>query len=489
MPDIAATGIGAPDAPIYVYTRSNQARFLRELIAFVRIPSVSAQPQHAGDVRKCAVWLAEHLRRIGMQGVAVEPTPRHPIVYAEWRRAPGRPTVLIYGHYDVQPADPLAEWRTPPFEPVVRGENLYGRGASDDKGQLFAHVKALEAYLHANRALPVNVVCLFEGEEEIGSPNLASFLARNRRFFAADVAVLSDTRFLAPGQPAITYALRGSLALELELRGQRQDVHSGSFGGALHNPAQALCEIVAQLHDTNGRIAIPGFYDRIRRLSMEERASLTSSGPSDKQILRDAQAEHRWGEHGYTLYERTTIRPALTVNGITSGYQGPGGKAIIPARATAKISFRLVPDQEPSEIEQLFRTHIARNTPPTMRAMIRAHLRAKPAVINVRHPAIHAATVAYRQGFGVAALFLRSGGSIPVVNTFQEILGIPTVLMGFALPDDRMHAPNEKFHLPQFYQGITTCIWFLHEVGTDGRISAKRNGDASCRSVRYADDY
>jgi acetylornithine deacetylase/succinyl-diaminopimelate desuccinylase-like protein len=462
------------------FIQANRARFLRELIQFVRIPSVSSQPRHAGDVRTCAEWLAEHLQRIGMERVMVEPTPRHPLVTAEWRRAPGRPTVLIYGHYDVQPADPLGEWQTPPFAPVVRRGNLYGRGASDDKGQLFAHVKALEAYLRRGGP-PVNVVCLFEGEEEIGSPNLAAFLARNRRFFAADAAVVSDTRFLAPGRPAITYALRGGLALELGLAGQRQDVHSGSFGGALHNPAQALCEMIAQLHDANGHIAVPGFYDRVRLLSAEERAALARRGPSDRQILRDAQAEHSWGERGYTLYERTAIRPALTINGITSGYQGPGGKAIIPAHATAKISFRLVPDQEPREVEQLFREHIARITPPTMRSVIRTHLRAKPVLINLHHPAIRAAAAAYRQGFGVAPVFLRSGGSIPVVNTFQEILGIPTVLMGFALPDDRMHAPNEKFHLPQFYQGIATCIAFLHEVGTDHRIRVQEKSERNLR--------
>jgi acetylornithine deacetylase/succinyl-diaminopimelate desuccinylase-like protein len=471
------------------YAHANRARFLRELIAFVRFPSVSAQPQHAGAVRTCAEWLAEHLRQIGMEQVAVAPTARHPVVCAEWRRAPGRPTVLIYGHYDVQPADPLAEWRTPPFEPVVRGENLYGRGASDDKGQLFAHVKALEAYLQADHALPVNVVCLFEGEEEIGSPNLAAFLARNRRFFAADVAVVSDTRFLAPGRPAIIYALRGGLALELELRGQRQDVHSGSFGGALHNPAQALCELIARLHDADGQIAIPGFYDPVRQVSAEARATLARRGPPDRQILQDAQAERGWGERGYTLYERTTIRPALTVNGMTSGYQGTGGKAIIPARATAKISFRLVPDQEPGAIEQLFRQHIARITPPTIRSAIRTNLRTNPVLINLRHPAIHAGAAAYRRGFGVAPVFLRSGGSIPVVNTFQEILGIPTVLMGFALPDDRMHAPNEKFHLAQFYQGIATCIAFLHEISINPRLQRHGKPEGTPQIKRYANDY
>lgn len=458
-----AGGRDLAGAPALRYVQSNRPRFLRELIDFVRIPSVSAQPARAADVQRCASWLAEHLRRIGLERVAVAPTPRHPIVCAEWRRAPGRPTVLIYGHYDVQPADPLGEWQTPPFEPTVRGESLYGRGASDDKGQLFAHIKALEAYLHAGGP-PVNVVCLFEGEEEIGSPNLPAFLARNKRFFAADVAVISDTRFLAPGRPAITCALRGSLGLELELRGLEKDVHSGSFGGAVPNAIQALCEIIAGLHDADGRVAIPGFYDRVRRLSAAERDALARSGPTDDRILRDARAPAGWGERGYTLYERTTIRPALTVNGITGGYQGPRGKGVIPARASAKISFRLAPDQDPREIEQLFRRRIAQVTPPTMRSAVRTYQATRPALIDPRIPAMHAAARAYRQGFGRAPAFLRSGGTIPVVNSFRELLGLPTVLMGFALPTDRMHAPNERFHLAQFYRGIATCIFFLDEI-------------------------
>ncbi len=451
-------------APL-AYAQAKRPRFVAELAEFIRFPTVSAQPKHAGDLKECAVWLADHLRHVGLEHIKVIPTPRHPIVYADWLHAPDRPMVLVYGHYDVQPPDPLPEWRSPPFEPTVCGDDLYGRGASDDKGQMFVHIKALESYLRTSGELPVNVKCLFEGEEEIGSPNLPSFLARHKDALAADVAVLSDMWILAPDRPAITESLRGGLSVELEIRGPEQDLHSGNFGGAIHNPLQALSEIIAKLHDANGRITIPGFYDRVRRWGVAERTYMASVGPSDAEILQNARAERGWGEQGYSLYELTTIRPALTVNGIQGGYQGAGVKAVIPARAVAKFNFRLVPDQDPHEIDGLFRQYIARITPPTVRTTVRAYLFAKPAMVDRNHPAIHAAAVAYHKGFGATPAFLRLGGTVPVVSLFQELLGAPTVLMGFALPDDRMHAPNEKFHLPNFYNGIATSIWFLAEIG------------------------
>jgi acetylornithine deacetylase/succinyl-diaminopimelate desuccinylase-like protein len=446
------------------YALQNRSRFVAELKDFIRFPTVSAQPKHAGDIKKCAQWLAEHLRWIGMRNVRVVPTAGHPIVYADWLQEPALPTVLIYGHYDVQPPDPLEEWHSPPFDAEVRGEQLYGRGASDDKGQLFTHIKALEAYLKTERTLPVNVRCIFEGEEEIGSTNLTAFLTRNKKALKADVAVMSDTRMLAPQWPALTYAMRGALSVEVEIRGAEQDLHSGNYGGAIHNPLQALCEIVASLHDREGRIMISGFYERVRKWSNDERMLMARSGPSDENILRDARAKARWGEPGYSLYERTTIRPALTVNGVTGGYQGPGSKAVIPARAVAKLNFRLVPDQDPFEIDELFRKHVARVTPNTVTSEVRTTLTAQPALIDRSHPALRAAASAYRAGFGRAPAFLRSGGTIPIVNTLQEIFGIPTVLMGFALPDDRMHAPNEKFDLANFRHGISTSIHFLNEI-------------------------
>jgi acetylornithine deacetylase/succinyl-diaminopimelate desuccinylase-like protein len=452
------------------HARAHRARFLEELKRFVRFPSVSAQTRHAGDVRRCGEWLAEHLKGIGMDGVRLIATPRHPLVYAEWMGAPGRPTVLVYGHYDVQPPDPLAEWQTPPFEPTIRGTHLYGRGACDDKGQLFAHVKALESCLAATGRLPVNVKCLFEGEEEIGSPSLKPFLARNAGKLAADAAVMSDTRMLGPDRPALTYSLRGGLGMELEVTGPRQDLHSGTFGGAVHNPLQALCEILARLHDRDGRIAIPGFYDRVRMPDARERAAMATAGPADAKILADAGAERSWGERGFSLYERTTVRPALSICGLTGGYQGEGSKAVIPARASAKLNFRLVPDQDPAGIEALVRRHLGRLTPATVRSRITTHLRSRPAEIDRRHVVVRAAAQAYRRGFGAPPVFLRSGGSIPVVDLFQEVLGIPTALMGFALPDDRIHAPNERFHLPNFERGIATCLAFLEEMAAQAAV-------------------
>jgi acetylornithine deacetylase/succinyl-diaminopimelate desuccinylase-like protein len=471
------------------YVRAHRKKSLAELNDFIQFPSISAQPKHEGDIRRCANWLARHLRRIGLDDVRIIPTPRHPIVFASWQGAPRRPTVIIYGHYDVQPVDPLNQWRSPPFEPTIRADDLFGRGACDDKGQMFTHVKALEAYLQTKGALPVNVKCLFEGEEEIGSPNLLPFVVRNKACLAADAAVMSDTRMLGPKRPAINYAERGALYLEIEVHGPQHDLHSGNFGGAIHNPLQALCEMIAKLHDANGRIAVPGVYDNVRSWSTKERAYMARAGPSDDRILEDAQTELGWGERSYSLYERLTLRPALTFNGISGGYQGPGGKGVIPARATAKLSFRLVPDQNPQEIDQLFRKHIARITPPTVRAIVRTISHAEPVLIDMQHPAIRAARLAYRKGFGAAPVLMRSGGTIPILSVFQKTLGIPTVLMGFALPDDRMHAPNERFHIPTFFRGIETSIWFMDALasahGLDlcpsrrpGRDVAEKNAEA-----------
>ena len=462
---VSATALDAIDSAL-AYNQSKRARFLSELKEFIRFPTVSAQPRHAEDLTKCVTWLADHLKRVGLEHAEVIPTHRHAIVYADWRRAPpGTPTVLIYGHYDVQPAEPLAEWRSPPFDPVVRGDDVYGRGASDNKGQMFVHVKAIESFLKTAGALPVNLICLFEGEEEIGSPNLASFLAANRSGLLADCAVVSDTQIPSPSRPAITYALRGGLSAELEARGPQRELHSGVFGGAVHNPLQALCEIIARLHDGRGRITIPGFYDRVRHWDAEERAYMRQVGPSDARMLRDARATKPWGESGYSLYERTTIRPSLTVSGVVGGYQGPGVKAAIPTCAVAKLNFRLVPDQDPREIDQLFRDYVAGITPPGVRTGIRTLMRANPALVDRTHPAIVAAARAYHQAFGAPTIFLRNGGTIPVVNLIHEILGIPVVLMGFGLPDDRIHGPNEKFHLPNFHKGIATSIRFLAEMG------------------------
>jgi acetylornithine deacetylase/succinyl-diaminopimelate desuccinylase-like protein len=451
-------------ADAVAHARGRRAATLRALEELVRFPSVSAEPRHASDLRRCAAWLAARLRRIGLDAVRVVPTARHPLVYGEWCRLPDRPTVLVYGHYDVQPVDPLSAWHSPPFEPTRRGDDLYGRGASDDKGQVSAHLAAIEAWLGGAGRLPVNVRCLLDGEEEIGSPSLASFLARHRRDLPVDAAVLSDTRMLGPGRPAITYALRGLLNLELEIRGPSRDLHAGTYGGAVHNPLQALCELVDRLHDANGRVAVPGFYDGVRHPTGRLRRAMAASGPSDAAIRREAGVRRAWGEPGFSLYERTTLRPALTVNGIAGGYAGPGSKSVIPARATAKLGVRLVPDQDPEVVEQRLREHIARCVPRTVKATVHVSTCARPTLVDPRHPVMDAAVAACCRGFETAPVFLRSGGTIPVVRLVQDLLGAPTVLLGLALPDDRMHAPNERFYLPNLWRGTETCIWFLHEL-------------------------
>ena len=401
-----------------------------------------------------------------MREVRLLPGERHPAVWAASPRIPGRPTVLAYAHYDVQPPDPLDAWETPPFQATLRYGHLHGRGTSDDKGPLMAHLKAIEAYLATSRRLPVNLVMLLEGEEEIGSPGLARLLADPGVTAGADVAVMSDTRMLGRRLPAISYSERGSVSLELEVRGPSEELHSGAFGGAVHNPIQALCKIVATLHDRRGRVAIPGFYDRVRRLPPAERSLMRRTGPPDAAILREAHVPAPWGEPGFSLYERTTIRPALTLNGITGGYQGTGPKSVIPPKASVKMNIRLAADQDPGEVESQVRAHVRSVTPATVHTTVRRlGSSAAPAVLQRRHPAMAAASAAYTRGFGAPPRFVRSGGTIPIVAMLEEHLGIPTVLMGFALPGDRMHAPNERFFLPNFLRGIETAIWFLAEVG------------------------
>jgi acetylornithine deacetylase/succinyl-diaminopimelate desuccinylase-like protein len=448
------------------YARTARPRFVRELAEFVRFPSVSGEPRHAPDVRRCARWLANHLRGIGLHDTQIVRTRGNPIVVASWRRAPAATTLLIYGHYDVQPAEKVNDWQQPPFEPAVRAGALYGRGASDDKGQMFVHLKALECYLRTSGALPVNVVCVFEGEEEIGSPNLRDFLRAHRAASTATAAVISDTPMLAPDRPTITESLRGALSVEIEVRGPRADLHSGNFGGAILNPLQVLCDIVASLHDARGAISIPGFYDRVLPLSRDERSYMARRGPTDAKILRDAGATRGWGEPGFSLYERMTARPALSVNGIVGGYQGPGAKAVIPACALAKISMRLVEEQSPDEIERLLRKHVASRTPPGAHIRIRTLFSAHPFSSRRQSALVRAAAAAYRAGFGAWPTFMRIGGTIPAAHLFARVLRVPTVLMGFALPDDGMHGPNERFRLANFFRGIESSIRLLARLAS-----------------------
>jgi len=443
------------------FAADNRARFLAELEHFLRYPSISSQPDRRNDAKRCATWLAKHLKAVGMPRVRVVQTRGNPIVFASRHRGRCYPTVLIYGHYDVLPGEPIQEWRTPPFEPTLIGNKLFARGASDDKGQLFIHIKAVESYLATEGSLPVNVKFLFEGGEEIGSPDLNRFVIRNRKALQADAAVISDTRMIGPNRPAISYAQRGGLRANLEIIGSDHDLHSGNFGGTVLNPAQALCEMIAKMHDDRGRVAIPGFYTDVRGWSEAEREFMDRNGPSDEEILNDAGVDLEWGERGFTAYERTTIRPALTINSLTSGHQGTGGKSIIPARATAKLSFRLVPNQQPAEVGRLFRDYITKLTPQQVRSSVRTFAPIAPAILDRKHPAITAAVTAYQKSFGNKPVFIRSGGSIPVARTFQEQLGIPVALMGFGLPEDNIHAPNENLDLSNFGKGIETSIWYL----------------------------
>lgn len=444
------------------YARSHQERFLEELKAFLRIPSISTQAEHRPDMIRAAVWLRDQLLATGFPRAEVMPTRGHPIVYAEWLAAgPDKPTVLIYGHYDVQPPEPFDLWRTPPFEPTVAGDSLFARGASDDKGQLYVHVKALEAFQQTTGAPPVNIKMIIEGEEEIGSPCLAPFIREHRDLLRADVALISDSHILGKDLPTIVYALRGMAYVEVEVTGPAGDLHSGIYGGAVHNPINALCAMIAKLQDENGRILIPGFYDKVRDLEPEERAELAKV-PFDREVwLAEAGVTRDWGEPMYTIIERTTARPTLDVNGIWGGYIQPGAKTVLPSKAFAKISMRLVPDQNHEEISCLIADYFQMIAPPTVTVEVRDLHGGEGAMVRRDSPAMDAAFRAYTAAFGREPIFMREGGSIPVVATFQKVLGIDTILMGFGLPDDNLHAPNEKLSVSNFHRGVQTSLHFL----------------------------
>lgn len=430
------------------------------LVELLRIPSVSTVPEHAGDVRAAAEWVAARMRAAGLTGVRVDETARHPVVYGERIVDAAKPTVLIYGHYDVQPVDPIDLWQTPPFEPTERDGALYARGSSDDKGQVMVNLEAIAAW-EATGGLPVNVKLVIEGEEEIGSPNLEAWVRAHAAELKADVALVSDTAILAPGTPSIVYALRGLAYVEIEVEGPNRDLHSGQFGGAVANPANALAYIVSQLLDVKtGRILIPGFYDRIRALDPAERAELARA-PFDVGAFGGATGDAGgWGEDGYSVVERLGARPTLDVNGLVSGWTGAGAKTVLPAKALAKVSMRLVPDQDPDEIVRLITAHVKAVAPPRVRVTVRNLHGARPAIADRTIPAMRAAAAAYEIGFGQAPYYTREGGSIPVVALLADVLGLDTVLMGFGLPDDNLHAPNERFVLEQYDRGIDTAIAF-----------------------------
>jgi acetylornithine deacetylase/succinyl-diaminopimelate desuccinylase-like protein len=449
----------------YSYRPEQRSRWLSQLTELIAFPTISAIPQHRKDLRACAQWLARHLAEVGLQHIQIIPGAKggHPSVYADWLHAPGKPTLLLYGHYDVQPIDPIREWRTPPFKATIIGDNLYARGASDDKGQLFIHLKAVESYLRTTQTLPINIKIWLEGEEEIGSPHLAQFLQQHSKRLQADAVLVSDTEMLGKGRPSIIYGLRGNLNCELEVSGAKHDLHSGRYGGAVLNPLQALSETIASLHDRQGRVAIPGFYQRVKALTPNERQNLRCSCQSNRQILDNLDLPIGWGEPGYSLHERMTIRPALTINGLAGGYTGVGSKSVIPRRGVAKFSFRLVPDQEPQEIARLLQQQIAATTHPAIRTKLQITGASRPVILPKRSPVTFAAIRAIEKIWGKPPVFTRSGGTIPLVEQLHRQPGIPIVLLGFGLPDDNIHAPNEKISLSNFFQGVATVIQFLAE--------------------------
>ena len=445
------------------YAHKNRANFLGALKEIIMIPSVSNDPAHAPDIQHAAGWMAAQLRLLGMREVQVFPTARHPIVYGEWPEAKNAPTVLIYGHYDVQPADPLDQWHTGPFEPTVRGDAIFGRGTSDMKAQIVATLKAVEALVHTG-GMPVNIKWLLEGEEEIGSPNLESFISAHRDMLASDFSLNTDGGMIAEDCPTITCSLRGLVSFELSVTGPSHDLHSGIYGGAVHNPAIALSELIAGLHDASGRITLPGFYDKVRPLTQAERSEFARLPVGDRDYLEQTGTPALSGEAGYTSNERVGARPSLDVNGILSGFTSPGFKTIIPTSAMAKISIRLVLDQDPQEIYRQFLSHLERHAPKDIHWELKL-LSAEDAFALDRSSAtIKTVARVLEMVWGTPPIFHRDGGSIPVAAQFQRILGLESILIGFGLPDDNAHAPNEKQHLPTWYKGIDALVHFFMEL-------------------------
>lgn len=449
------------------YIDDNAERYVEELKDFLRIPSVSASSAHADDTRRAAEFVADEARRIGLENVQIMETDGYPVVYADWLHADGMPTVLLYGHYDVQPPEPLELWTSPPFEPTVRQGNnddlnIYARGSSDDKGQVFLHLKSFEALMRTTGALPVNVKIVIEGEEEVGSPNLPGFLAEHGDLLACDAVVISDTSMYDYGMPGITYGLRGLAYFELHVTGASTDLHSGMFGGPVANPINALCGLIAKMKDEKGRITLPGFYDDVV-MTAEERARLAGIPFDAVKFAAMLDIPSTTGEEGYSDLERLWARPTLDVCGIWGGYQGEGAKTVLPSKGGAKISMRLVAHQDHHRVADQLRQFINENTPAGVRVEVVDLHGGPPALTPTDSVPIRAALTALEEAFGTAPLLIRSGGSIPIVADFEKQLGAPVVLMGFGLPDDRLHAPNEKMNLKNFHLGIKSSALFLNE--------------------------
>jgi acetylornithine deacetylase/succinyl-diaminopimelate desuccinylase-like protein len=448
------------------YLQANQTRFVRELIDYVRFPSVSAQPQHRKDMVACAAWLLRHCRQIGLDARLV-PTAGNPVLLARTprRRGAKRPHYVVYGHYDVQPPEPFELWKTPPFQPTIRGRSLFGRGASDNKGQNFAHLKAVEAYLKTGTELPCDLTFVIEGEEEVGSAHLATFLRRHRAGLKCEAVVISDTGMPARECPALTYGLRGIVALEVKLTGPARDLHSGLFGGMVDNPAMALCQLLGRLRDARGRVAVPGFYDGVKPLSPMERRFMRKFPINDEGFRRLTGVPKLFGEAGYTAEEQRTARPTLEINGLTAGYQGEGSKTVIGSWARAKLTCRLVPDQNPARVLARVTKQLKRLCPPTQRIEVTPGHVGEPYLLAPEGRLVAASLRALRSAFGREPILMREGGSIPIVTDFQRILGADSLLLGLALPDDNPHSPNEKFDLDIFARGIRMGAHLWQELG------------------------
>ncbi|MGD6895541.1 dipeptidase [Bacillus infantis] len=452
---------------VFDYLKKERDTHLQELTEFLSIPSISALPDHKEDVRKAAEWTARALEKAGAENVNIYDTSGHPVVYGDYIRDESRPTVLIYGHYDVQPADPLELWESAPFDPEIRDEKIFARGASDDKGQVFMHIKAFEALLKVTGNAPVNFKFCIEGEEEIGSPNLPKFAEEHRELLSADAAVISDTSMMEKGRPSICYGLRGLCGLQIDLKGANADLHSGLYGGAVQNPIHALAKIVSSFHDFDGKILVDGFYDQVETLTEQEKEAYDALGLEDDSFKSQAGVKKLFGESGYSTVERLWVRPTLEVNGIGGGFQGEGIKTVIPSRASAKITCRLVPNQDPDEIARLLEEHIKKHTPPGVELSVTLFDKGAPYVTPFDHPAIQTAGKAYEKVYGVPAAFTRGGGSIPIVSVFDQLLGLPVVLMGFGLPEENFHAPNEHFHLENFDKGMQTLCHYWADLAEE----------------------
>ncbi len=441
------------------YQTQNQDRFLNELLDLLRIPSVSADSKHKPDVARCAEAVRDSLMKAGADKAEIVPTDGHPIVYAEKIVDPSKPTVLVYGHYDVQPPDPLDLWHSGPFEPVIKDGKIYARGACDDKGQMFMHVKALEVMAKTGQ-MPCNLKFMIEGEEEVGSSNLGKFLADHREQLKADIVLVSDTSMISMEHPSIESGLRGLAYMEVEVTGPNRDLHSGVYGGAVRNPINELCKMIASLHDENNHITIPGFYDKVKELTADEKKALNSAPFDQKEYNEDLGIGEEWGEKGYSNLERTGTRPTLDVNGIWGGYTGEGAKTVLPSKAFAKISMRLVPDQNSEAIADLFRRHFESIAPKSVQVKVTAHHGGEPVVTPTDSVAYKAAAQAIRTTFGKEPIPTRGGGSIPIVALFESILGLKTVLLGFGLDNDNIHSPNEKYDVANYEKGIETIPYF-----------------------------